>query len=304
MEYRGEYEIVQWISDGNPFRVYRVRRNDRSGLRSHGEEEFVVREATLPEDDWFRLWLFEDAPLACLPQHRNIERVVDWQPDQAWWVEKYFIACSAAVALERFQCLTAVQACAIAHAVSHALEHLHGLRDPTGEPLEMIHRNVDIDRVMVASSGDVVLANPIFERLARAANVHVAKPLSEQKFARLSPEQAQGRPVDRRSDVYQIGALLYELLKGRPAFEGTASEVLRAVIEKEPPAIDIEGVSEHLKATIRSSMAKRPSARPRSAAEVAAALEAERVRCHWPDWDETLLELSGVLEPCMTPLGL
>jgi serine/threonine-protein kinase len=85
----------------------------------------------------------------------------------------------------------------------------------------------------------------------------------------MSPEQAQGKPVDERSDIFSFGAILYELLSGRRAFEGNSTfDTMNAVVYREPaplesPATDI----------LRRCLAKDPAHRFQSAAELKAALE-------------------------------
>ncbi|HUB79918.1 MAG TPA: protein kinase [Bryobacteraceae bacterium] len=86
--------------------------------------------------------------------------------------------------------------------------------------------------------------------------------------AYMSPEQARGRPLDARSDIFSFGALLYELLSGRRAFHGDSMlETLNAVVSSEPPPLDSP-----LASVVRKCLAKDASERFQSAAELRAAL--------------------------------
>jgi TolB-like protein len=88
--------------------------------------------------------------------------------------------------------------------------------------------------------------------------------------AYMSPEQAQGRPLDERSDVFSFGVVLYELVSGRRPFAGgSAVEVMNAVIRDEPPRVD---VPEAVAAVLLRCLAKRAADRFASMAEVRAAL--------------------------------
>jgi serine/threonine protein kinase/DNA-directed RNA polymerase subunit RPC12/RpoP len=92
----------------------------------------------------------------------------------------------------------------------------------------------------------------------------------------MAPEQARGEPIDHRADLFSLGSVLYALCTGRPPFQGTpAVAVLRMVNDESPPPVRSlnPDVPEWLEAIIARLMAKDPSHRLQSAAEVAALLE-------------------------------
>jgi len=89
--------------------------------------------------------------------------------------------------------------------------------------------------------------------------------------AYMSPEQAQGKPLDARSDVFSLGAVLYEMLSGAPAFGGdTAAEILSAVLRDNPPPFTAPHALERI---VRRCLAKQPGQRFPSMYDVKAALE-------------------------------
>jgi serine/threonine protein kinase/tetratricopeptide (TPR) repeat protein len=89
----------------------------------------------------------------------------------------------------------------------------------------------------------------------------------------MAPEQVQGDPVDARSDLFAAGAILFEMLAGRPAFNGrTIAEVLHATLSEQPPALTGSPGIAAVDRVIRRALAKRPTDRPRSAEEMAGEL--------------------------------
>ena len=93
----------------------------------------------------------------------------------------------------------------------------------------------------------------------------------------MSPEQLEGRPVDARSDVYSLGALLYELLTGKPPFGGrTTSYVIAAVLAEEPAAPEGDPLTQRVTDTVLRAIEKAPEDRWSSAAVFARALREEQ----------------------------
>ncbi|HYH63995.1 MAG TPA: serine/threonine-protein kinase, partial [Urbifossiella sp.] len=95
--------------------------------------------------------------------------------------------------------------------------------------------------------------------------------------AYMSPEQALGRPLDHRTDLFSLGVVLYQMVAGRPPFPGkTAAEIMAAVVRVEPVPVAevVPGLPPALADLIGRLLAKNPAARPPTAAAVAAALQA------------------------------
>jgi Tol biopolymer transport system component len=93
----------------------------------------------------------------------------------------------------------------------------------------------------------------------------------------MSPEQVRGLPVDASSDIFSLGALLYELLSGQRAFRGeSAADTMSAILREEPPGLARSGrdLPPALERILRRCLDKRPEARFRSAHDLAIALEA------------------------------
>src|SRR4029450_13497677 len=94
----------------------------------------------------------------------------------------------------------------------------------------------------------------------------------------MAPEVVTGEPVDARSDLFAVGAILFEMLAGRPAVIGrTIAEVLTPTLTEQPPALTGSAAVAAADRVIRRALAKKPSGRPVSANAVAEELNS--VRC-------------------------
>src|SRR5262249_38685017 len=103
---------------------------------------------------------------------------------------------------------------------AEGLAHAHDFRDPaTDEPLNLIHRDVSPDNILIGRSGAVKLVDFGIAK-ARGQSHHTQAGTVKGKVAYMAPEQLRGEPLDRRVDLYALGVVLYELCTGRMPFEG------------------------------------------------------------------------------------
>ncbi|HEV7506694.1 MAG TPA: protein kinase [Thermoanaerobaculia bacterium] len=140
----------------------------------------------------------------------------------------------------------------------------------------LIHRDLKPDNVMITSEGRAkILDFGLAKRLEGEASL-TADHRVIGTFRAMSPEQAQGLPLDARSDLFSLGLLLYEMLSGRSPFEGssTLETLTRICTHRQTPLREIGmGVPEGLSALVDQLLEKEPARRPQSAREVASALE-------------------------------
>jgi hypothetical protein len=119
--------------------------------------------------------------------------------------------------------LPLAHAVTIVAAAAEGLHYAHERLGPGGEPLDIVHRDVSPSNVLVSFDGavkvsDFGIAKWAFQR------TRTQEGTLKGKFAYMSPEQCRARPVDRRSDIFALGAILYEVTTGAPPFTG-ASEL-------------------------------------------------------------------------------
>jgi beta-lactam-binding protein with PASTA domain/tRNA A-37 threonylcarbamoyl transferase component Bud32 len=145
----------------------------------------------------------------------------------------------------------------------------------------IVHRDIKPANVMVVADGTIKVMDFGIARAMADANATMTQTSAVIGTAQyLSPEQAQGQPVDERSDLYSTGCLLFELLTGRPPFlgESPVSVAYQHVGEPPvPPSRLVDGISEDLDAVVLHSLAKPRDARYQSAGEFRSDLQAVRL---------------------------
>jgi Tol biopolymer transport system component len=159
------------------------------------------------------------------------------------------------------------------HAVEHALQIGDALANAHGRGF--IHRDLKPGNVMITTSGVKLLDFGIAKLERHAATVTEPSLTSEGvvvgTVAYMAPEQLRGTGVDARSDIFSFGAVLYEMLTGRRAFEGASqTSVIAAVLAHDPPAVStLQPATPHvIDDLVRTCLAKDANARWQSAAEV------------------------------------
>src|SRR3982751_3354984 len=121
--------------------------------------------------------------------------------------------------------------------VCEGLDYAHNKRDAQGRELNLVHRDISPQNVLIGYEGEVKLIDFGIAKAAGKATKTQAGILKG-KFGYMSPEQIRGLPLDRRSDVFAIGVCLYEMLTGERLFVGDSDfSVLEKVrkVEVLPP---------------------------------------------------------------------
>src|SRR5690606_4471316 len=154
--------------------------------------------------------------------------------------------------------------------VCDGLHFAHELADEDGKPLGLVHRDVSPQNVFVTYGGDVKLLDfgvaTAAHRLTQTASGEV-----KGKYAYMSPEQGQGEPLDRRSDIFSLGTVLYELTTLRRLFKRPNElQVMRAITE-EPiprPSREVPDYPRALEEVCVRALARDPDERYATAAEM------------------------------------
>lgn len=218
-----------------------------------------------------------EARVAMALRHPNIIPAVDFGQDEAGW----YLVLSAVQGQALRRVIDAhgkpfplPQAFAIILEVSRALIHAHQVPDPRGAP-GILHRGISPVTILMGVDGVTRLLDFGLERPAPRADD------DPRRVRYLSPEQACGAPLDPRSDVYSLGAVLFELTTGRPLFSSTSTpELLRSIVDGEilAPTSVMPDYPLDLEELVVRALARDPAARFDHAGDLAASLEVFLVR--------------------------
>ena len=158
----------------------------------------------------------------------------------------------------------------IAIRVLEALEHAHDAQDPQGRPLEIVHRDISPQNILVTNNGQVKVLDFGIAK-AKSHDGRTDAGLIKGKFAYLAPEQASNQNVDCRADLWSVGVVLWEMLSGARLFKAdNEAATLRATLEANIPVVSTLCAEIHpkLDRIVSRSLQRNPNLRYRSAADM------------------------------------
>jgi serine/threonine-protein kinase len=262
----GRYAVERKLGEGGMGVVYAAR-DDRLGR--------AVALKTLRQvldDDTARQRLWREARAAASVSHPNVCQIYEVGDDEG----QLFIAMELLDG-EPLSERLARGALPVPEAVSIELGTLSALSALHARGI--VHRDLKPSNVFLTPHGvkllDFGLARPEPDASADTNDALTRTGLVMGTPRYMAPEQAAGDAVDARSDLFAAGAILFEMLAGRPAFTGrTVADILHATKYEQPPALVGSPAITAVDRVIRRAMAKSPADRPASADEIAADLRA------------------------------
>jgi serine/threonine-protein kinase len=295
------YELLCALATGGMGAVWVARMRGR-----HGFEKLFAIKTIRPEcarDPRFRTMFMDEARIASLLEHPEVVQILDLgeQDGMLYLVMEYvdgdslhklYRACEATGTLLPPGLVLRVLADAC-----RGLHAAHELRDKEGRPLEVVHRDVSPQNVLLGVNGAVKVIDfgiaKARGRLSEETNTGGLKG----RVRYMAPEQALGQKVDRRADVWAIGAVAYHLLRGRSPYDGDDVSLLRGLIAREPIEPLGRAVHPAIATVVHTALQYDCNARFESARALGEAFEqamiAAQLTCSRDDIGAACLRLAG-----------
>lgn len=271
----GDYFLLEKINTGGMAEVYKAKTFGVEGF-----ERIVAVKKILPsiaEDSEFISMFIDEAKIAVQLTHANIAQIFDLGciDGQYYIAMEYVPGRDLRVIYER--CVrTNIKmdiacVCYIISKLCEGLDYAHNKKDANGEPLGIVHRDISPQNVLISYDGECKL---IDFGIAKAANKSSATQVGilKGKFSYMSPEQVAGKTkIDRRSDVFALGIVLFEMLTLKRLFLGSSDfstlEKIRKV-EVSPPTLYNPDIPEDLEDIVMKALQKDVNERYQTAAEL------------------------------------
>ncbi|MFZ5785852.1 MAG: protein kinase domain-containing protein, partial [Acidobacteriota bacterium] len=302
----GQYELMQLIATGGMAEVYKAKMRGVEGF-----QKIVAIKRILPhltDNDEFVTMFVDEAKLAAQLQHPNIIHIYDLgKIERSYYIAMEYIDGKDLRSIlkllgERRTKMPLGHALFVASKLAAALDYAHRKHDLSGRAMALVHRDVSPQNVLISFDGEVKLCDFGIAKAASKAS-HTRAGALKGKLQYMSPEQAWGKDIDHRSDIFSLGLVLYEMATGRKAFAGDSElSILEQVrTPKLVPPRDIEPsippqVERLIFKTLKEQREERYETAGELAAEIDELMQNLRPAPSAPDLGSFLTELVGRAE--------
>jgi serine/threonine protein kinase len=278
----GPYELLDRVAIGGMAEVFKAK---RSGV--FGFEKIVAVKRILPhlsDNQEFVDMFVNEAKMVAGLTHPNIVQIFDLgRIETSYYIAMEYVhghdlRTILRRAKERGLRMPMDLASRIASLVCSALEYAHRKKDDRGRPMEIVHRDVSPQNILISFEGEVKLTDFGIAKAATKASTTDRGALRG-KLLYMSPEQAWGRAMDRRSDLFSLGLVLYEIVTDQRPFVGGGGASEMSILETvrqcriAPPRDANPRIPEELERLLLKALAKDPDERFQDAGEMGRGLD-------------------------------
>jgi eukaryotic-like serine/threonine-protein kinase len=277
----GKYTLLRVLAKGGMAELFLAIQRSVAGF-----EKLLVIKRILPsmnQDKAFIEMLLHEARIAATLSHPNIVQIFD--VGQAEGI--YFIAMEHVHGEDIRSVVRGMKAknvpefplehaLAIAMGMCAGLTYAHEKRDLDGSELNIVHRDISPQNVVITFSGDVKIVDFGIAKSDTKVHTETKSGKLKGKVPYMSPEQARGEAIDARSDIFATGVMLFELTTGKRLFKGSSEfETLKLICEREYPRPSQvrPGYPAELERIVMKSLMKDTRERYQTAREMQADLE-------------------------------
>lgn len=219
----GSYYLLDRINVGGMAEVFRAKPCDARGFARLVAVKRIL--SSLSNNAEFIEMFVNEAKLAVQLNHANIAQIFDLgYADGSYYIAMEYVPGKDMRAVFDACQPTSIRmpiavVCHVMMKVCEGLEFAHNKRDTAGRPMGLVHRDVSPQNIILSYDGEVKL---IDFGVAKASGIKekTQAGVLKGKFAHMSPEQVRGLPLDRRSDIFSVGVILFEFLSGQRLFWG------------------------------------------------------------------------------------
>jgi serine/threonine protein kinase len=274
----GKYEVLARLATGGAASIFLARQPGAAGFTKLVALKTLLAERSQDED--FVAMFLDEARLAARLNHPNCVQIYDLGRVRG----VYYISMEYIFGETLWNLLTTVtklktplppaHVAAIIASVCDGLHHAHELKDAQGRPYHLVHRDVSPQNVMITFEGQTKVVDFGIAK-AETGRAPTIAGIVKGKFSYMSPEQITGSAVDRRSDIFSLGIVMFECLASRRLYRGdTPEEIAKLILEHRAPRLRdvVPDIPLPLDEICATALSRHPSKRFQSAQQMADAL--------------------------------
>ena len=263
----GNYRLIRKIATGGMAEVWLAEQRGIEGF-----SRTVVVKRILPglaTDPSFVSMFLNEARVASQLSHPNVVQIHDLgeRDGEYFLAMEYIHGCDLGRVMHRSLELgrwvsPAVALRIVAYACA-GLYYAHTRKDAQGRSLGLVHRDISAQNLLISFDGAVKLVDFGIAKAANQSTGNTQVGTVKGKFSYMSPEQASGKTLDARSDIFSLGLVLYELLTAvRPLKKDTDLATWHAAVQGDiAKPSEVADISPHLDTLVMQALAKRPEER-------------------------------------------